>query len=274
MVRRFGDPTVVVRHGAVDLRLPLSHELPYYVARFPLYDTPLPSLIRHLPLDGKLVVDVGANVGDTCARVRQVTDARIIAIEGEPGFVRLLRENVKGLPDIAVVDRYVGRPGDVRTIRAVADRGTAALQLSDAPDAARLVTLDEAIRTTAPDVPAGLIKIDTDGFELDVLLGAADVLERDQPLLFLEYDPPRLRTGGADAGAVRALLRHHGYSTAWLFDNIGNPMWSMALEDDTWFDRIDGFLERRHPDLYCDILVVPPELPTALGAHLAATFPP
>ena len=64
------DPVVRRTVHGVDLDMPLSHDLPRYTGQYPYYDTVLPSLAKFLLTSQTerrklILVDVGANVGDT-----------------------------------------------------------------------------------------------------------------------------------------------------------------------------------------------------------------
>src|SRR5258705_12629919 len=64
---RLGDPPYSTEIRGKRIILPISHKLPIHIADFPLYDT-LPARIANYlrSRDGTLImVDVGANVGDT-----------------------------------------------------------------------------------------------------------------------------------------------------------------------------------------------------------------
>ena len=70
-------------------------------------------------------------------------------------------------------------------------------------------TLDQYVldaRVTKID----FLKIDVEGFELEVLKGAADTLSRFKPTMIFEYDEGR---HGNHAESLRGLLSGHGYKT-------------------------------------------------------------
>ena len=56
-----------------------------------------------------------------------------------------------------------------------------------------------------------LAKIDVEGFELEVLRGAGDLLGRQIEHLFVELHPPQLAALGQSPGEVEDLLRTRGY---------------------------------------------------------------
>src|SRR5690242_13782082 len=82
------------RIGRFRLTLTRDHALPKYQARFSTYDRFLSVLAKHLEPQGT-VVDVGANVGDTLAAIASASPGlHFLAIEPDPVYSSLLRENV------------------------------------------------------------------------------------------------------------------------------------------------------------------------------------
>ncbi len=72
-----------------------------------------------------------------------------------------------------------------------------------------------------------LIKIDVEGYELEVLRGAERVLSQGKPDLFLEAHPRALERLGASAVQVHAVLAQHGYR---VFDSEARPISRRAFE--------------------------------------------
>jgi hypothetical protein len=54
------------------------------------------------------------------------------------------------------------------------------------------------------------VKIDVEGFELNVLRGAENTLSQFKPTIILEYDE---RRHGEQSDSIKELLRRHGYHT-------------------------------------------------------------
>jgi FkbM family methyltransferase len=81
------------------------------------------------------------------------------------------------------------------------------------------ITLDKYIQlgAAAPTV----IKIDVEGFELEVLRGAQQCLSRNRPRLWLEVHPSFLKPQNESADDVLAFLGQIGYATS--FFNDYNP---------------------------------------------------
>jgi FkbM family methyltransferase len=203
-----GDPLVRYRVGAVDLELPLSHELPFYRHDHPDYDRPVAAIAREL---GGPVVDVGANVGDTAAVIREETDVPILCVEGDGRFFELLERNAPRLGDVELERAFVEAPARGRVERGAGTARVAAGE-DELPAKPLARILEERPRFASP----ALLKLDTDGMDVPILLANINLLARLRPVLFFEYDPAL----GASPG-VFARLAAVGYATAEWFENTG-----------------------------------------------------
>jgi hypothetical protein len=97
--------------------------------------------------------------------------------------------------------------------------GTSAVVRSDA--IRTVVALDDLLKTSAPD----LIKIDTDGYEINVVEGGRRCLKNIKPHLFIEYSPYHIRKHGLDEPTrLFALLKEAGYGAMIIYEHMGYPM--------------------------------------------------
>lgn len=88
------DPPVRFELEGMSLLLPLSHDLPRLRGQFPLYSDNLRRLAAAAAAKyaDLVVVDIGANVGDSVALVRAAApDAPILCVEGDPRYLEFLR---------------------------------------------------------------------------------------------------------------------------------------------------------------------------------------
>lgn len=141
------------------------------------------------------VIDVGANIGRTVELFSRFTGGRIVALEPSPrAFPHLVRNietlgrtNVVPVQLAAVaVGSAVGFVDDTITSSAshlVTDQTLAKHRMTEVAAA----PLAEIAKDHGIDNP-GFIKVDVEGFELDVLLGADAILRRSQPDVFLEFN--------------------------------------------------------------------------------------
>jgi FkbM family methyltransferase len=232
---RLGDPTVRHAIGGVELELPLSHQLPFYRRDHPAYDSQLGRIAREA---AGPVVDVGANVGDTAAAIRSETDVPILCVEGDARFFALLERNAQLLGDVELERAFVEAPATGRVERS---DGTARLAAGtdELPAKPLAQVLDEHPRFARP----ALLKLDTDGMDVPILLGNLDLLARLRPVLFFEYDP---HLGAAPE--VFEYLRDAGYAAAEWFENTGEPAGSTELPEH-FHERYVGHGGARYADV-------------------------
>ncbi|SLN74138.1 hypothetical protein ROJ8625_04015 [Roseivivax jejudonensis] len=146
--------------------------------------------------DGDLAFDVGAHVG-TRARAMRAAGARVVALEPQALFARFLRRTLPR--DITLIEAAAGG-AESEAVMAVSSRHPTVSSLHadfvsgaasapgfghvrwDSEQKVQVVTLDGLIAAHGlPDY----VKIDVEGFELDVLAG----LSQPVPLLSVEFLP-------------------------------------------------------------------------------------
>lgn len=218
-ILRRRDPLVRHRVGEIELLLPLSHELPFYLEDHPAYGRAVGRIAREL---GGPVVDVGANVGDTAALIRLETEVPILCVEGDERFFALLERNAARLAPVELERAFVEGPPFGRVERAA---GTARILSGDEPlpSSSLEAILDRHPRFREP----ALVKIDTDGMDVPIILASLALLERTRPVLFFEYDPHL----GAHP-SVFERLREIGYRLLDVYENTGEYVRTVELPGD------------------------------------------
>lgn len=269
---RGGDCVAFMRVGRQSLAMPLSHQLPVYRATCASLDQLLPNLARaHQAAGVELVfVDVGANVGDTAALVHDVApDARFVCIEGHARYAGLLRANIASLGiDAEVIEACCGDGTGGAWAVTDDEHGTARLARGGVDVAVPLMTtLDQVSSESARARSVTVLKIDTDGWDLRVLRGAAALIRERHPIVYLEWHPALLREGGDDPASLFPMLASAGYTHARLYGNRGIPLATRRLAPDLGVEseaRIDGKAVE-----YLDILAWRPEHDAVIAQLMA-----
>jgi FkbM family methyltransferase len=161
---------------------------------------------RQVLRPGDLFLDVGANVGGYSVWAGEL-GAEVIALEPAEDTFRLLADNValNGFPIRAVQAAAGAACGTARFTS-----GHDALNRLDPGGAAEVavVTIDSLL---GGGVAAGM-KIDVEGFEIDVLRGCERALREQRiGLIQLEWNHECLRSVGTDRKPVAELLASCGY---------------------------------------------------------------
>jgi FkbM family methyltransferase len=167
---------------------------------------------------GDVIVEVGAYVGVFTIPMARRTGAtgKVIAFEPDPTNVALLRKHAQlnaPIPGLDIRQRAVSeRAGWVRFTRAgfasshiVSDGNGTASRTQEV----EAVTLDEALRGVQVDI----LKIDVEGFELNVLRGGKELLTRPQAprRLYIEMHPQFWSRSGASSAGIVGLMDECGY---------------------------------------------------------------
>jgi FkbM family methyltransferase len=180
---------------------------------------------RHLAPGGTLV-DVGAHIGYHSLKAAAAVGpaGHVIAIEPNPGTVRLLRDNIRASSATAIRVEPVACSNAEGTLElfaaAEANIGESSLARHTASGAGKIAgvyrvparTLDAIVKEAAVS-RVDVIKIDVEGAEMLVLQGARETLARYRPALILELIDSELQAMGTSSAAIREYLRAAGYSS-------------------------------------------------------------
>jgi FkbM family methyltransferase len=229
------------------------------------------SLVAALTARGGRFVDVGAHLGFySLAVAARHPEIEVIAVEPAPENVEVLERNLR----LHGIDR-------VRVLPAAAsdEEGTRTFKIARASDSCgfydhhlaetlrevevRTLTLDALLaeRPDGADLPT-LIKIDTEGHELQVLDGLRQTLAHGHTELIVEFNPAMLRRAGAEPEALLDRLAGLGLAVFVLDDAARRA--DRLERSAQWEELLAG---RTYANLYC----VPREraLSVALFSHSA-----
>jgi FkbM family methyltransferase len=239
-----------------DLLLPLEHQLPIYRRSYREYSRNVGRLAGYVQAKypGSPIIDIGANVGDTIAIIRTKTDAPILAIEGDDLYFRLLEENVdhSNLKFVTPAHAFVGSASAMQgTLRRVG--GTASFE-ERSSSSVTPVPLQAILAKHSQFEPARLLKIDTDGFDCQIVSSSLRWLASVRPVMFIEYDPALTRKQGVTAELVFEEVRSVGYKYAICWQNTGEYLLTAELDNKSLLNDLDARYSA--PGSYLDIAFV------------------
>jgi FkbM family methyltransferase len=164
------------------------------------------------------VADVGANQGlYTLFLSRLVPDGHVFGFEPDPVLFASLKENVSRNCDqnVSLFNYAVAsKAGSLSLMEGQLNRGDNRIVSSAQPGAVISKVRAIALDTMIPDLRLDLLKIDVQGFELEVLRGAEKLLDANRNLLVLiEFWPHGLQLAGSTPEEVLGLLKAHGFAT-------------------------------------------------------------
>ncbi|MDW8337995.1 MAG: FkbM family methyltransferase [Thermoleophilia bacterium] len=167
---------------------------------------------------GMTVLDVGAHIGTYTVLASQAggPDGCVVAFEPGRRALRYLRRHLRwngARGNTLVVECALGSETGVVTYyeHPMEASGEAGLLPKPAHRATKVVTSTVDVEVERRSLRPSLIKVDVEGWELDVLHGADRVLERHRPALLLSLHPEELGDRGVSEGHVRSWLRERGY---------------------------------------------------------------
>lgn len=155
-------------------------------------------LMKTLSRSTGIAVDVGANIG-YYSLILADRFSKVIAYEPEPENFWLLKKNVKAneIKNIQMVQRAVS-DGTALLQLGLSDSNPGDHQIESEENGRRVIkvkasTLDDDIKSKV-----SFLKIDTQGWEPKVILGAQKIISRDLPTIFMEFWPAGYKRSSLD----------------------------------------------------------------------------
>jgi FkbM family methyltransferase len=166
------------------------------------------SLFRKYIPEGGTVADIGACLGDhTATYSKFVGDRGIVhAFEPNPIALECLLHNMKAYSNVVVHGEALGASnGEVASV----SNDNLGMATIVAGSGIKIKTLDsEASNWKRLD----FVKIDAEGYELDILNGGSEAINRFRPVMLIEVNRTVLSKQGKSSDDVYRKLRQLGYT--------------------------------------------------------------
>lgn len=205
-----------LRSNGFAFELPSSSSIAWRVACTREYDRAEVDYLSRFISPETTVLDIGASMGlwtVPLANVAKARGAETVAFEPMPANVGWLERNL-ALNDLEVT---------VNPVALGAEHGSAHMSTNEADGGNAVLGVDGPPGETQVEVPVrrlddfslpsrvSLVKVDVEGFEVEVLRGAMEMIRRDRPIIFGEFNPIWLEIREVDVGELFDDLRDLGY---------------------------------------------------------------
>lgn len=168
---------------------------------------------------GAIAFDVGANIGNHTVYFAAVLGMDVVAVEPDSQNGEFLRLNIaeNGISQrVGIAECALGEHGGrAHLIQQIPGNSGTFSMVPDEHGLVEVQTLDQL----ASGRPVGLIKIDVEGHEVEVLKGAMDTLKRHHPVVTTESH------SGGHFAAISDLLSPLGYSVVDIAGRSDNVVW-------------------------------------------------
>jgi len=214
------------------------------------YEPEVVNLFGKYLLPDKDFVDIGANIGFyTIHSAKRMTKGRVVALEPVKSAYERLIKNIErnNVEQVASVVRcFVSNKNGllaIRTILGMEEYSSASesnIKFHDqdqsfVTETVSCLTLDEIV--CEHQLNPGLIKIDVEGAEYKVLLGAKKCLKEFSPTLIVECSDKLLKGMGSSSSEIIAYLADFGYRPLDPHTQSDVSLWT-GIEDNLLFIKI------------------------------------
>ena len=230
---------------------PSDYAVGHTLARTGGYEPEVSAALRKVLAPGATLIDIGANIGWFSLLGASIVgpSGHVVAVEPNPRNVALLRESVKdnGFENIQVLPVALAERPGVAALETDGSNGRVIPIDGPPPETmeASFVVATYPLDELLDDAGTGsvdVMKIDVEGAEPLVLLGATKTISQKRPLLISEFYPMALDgSPWGNAADYLAMLRGFGYRLS----VIG---YDGALDDERILSLTDQ-LEKGHVDL-------------------------
>jgi FkbM family methyltransferase len=125
-----------------------------------------------------IIIDAGANIGaSTIWFSRQYPQARIAAVEPDPGNLAMLRRNIRPYGNCSIIDAAIGAEAGFASLSNSGEQLAWSVQTTRSSAGVPVVTIDDAFKASRGDEPF-IVKVDIEGFERDLFASNLDWLDR------------------------------------------------------------------------------------------------
>ena len=247
------DPLVSLRIGNQMIKIPLSHDLRDILRLYPEYNFNLARIVKYVSeqVPDVKVIDIGANIGDSVAFIKNYCDVPILCIDGDDKYMKILAENTAQYKNVYSCKTLVGAETKEVNLKLKSEKGTAYIE--EGGEAVGMRSLENILEEFPDFKNSKIIKSDTDGFDTIILRSCSNYLKSVKPILFFEFDPHLIRKNNDDAFDFIKFLEECGYHYFIFYVNIGDYLVSCTSDQKELLAQLIHYFSGRKLDLFADV---------------------
>ena len=180
------------------------------------------------------VIDAGANIGDSIAKIKSTAELPIISIEGDDFLFDLLKRNTMSLKNVTLIKTFLGEKIESKKV-SILHRGwnTSLIPTEDGEATIHFKTIDEVLAEEhLQNRMLKLLKINCEGFDTIIMRGAVKLIREKKPVIYFEYNPNKMAQIGEDGLSTLLDLGAAGYSYITFFDQNGRFLMNIPADQE------------------------------------------
>lgn len=191
--------------------------------------------INKILKSGDVIFDVGANFGYYSIKIVNILNknCKVFAFEPNPRtYIRLVKNiELNNYNDVITAQQTgLGDSEEAANIIAnINNSGGSYINENGKGEKVPITTLDKYCRQNCIS-QISFIKIDVEGFEEKVLLGAAESIAKFKPVILIELNPTTLRRQESSIAEIVNILKRYGYQLFIPCRNKLVPLKNMSLK--------------------------------------------
>ena len=250
---------IFIQIGKYSLKVNTRNPISIHYSKHPTYSSELARLAKEMfsKYPFMRVVDIGANIGDTTAILKNATDVPVVCIEGDPYCFGFLEQNIKQFSNTKAFKQFLGDKDE--TISAIVEKSEWNTTIIPGAESKgnniSLVTLDSFSKVFFPENEYKLLKIDTEGFDVKILRGASDFINRNHPAIYFEYNKHNMNAISEKGIDTLFALKDKGYNSILFYEDSSRFILSDRLSNTNTILQLDNWISGSTGVYYFDLIL-------------------
>ena len=183
----------------------------------------------------------------------------ILCVEGDEKLYSLLQKNLVPVPNVTLTKCYLGEKTGPMSVKIEKAGWNNTLVPSTGSDSdVQIIRLDELSHPWLAKRKVGLLKVDTEGFDVPIIFGASKLLAASQPIVAFEYNRENMDAIAEPGLRIFPYLADLGYEGLLTYDSTGRYLLSTTVNEMGLLTELHEFIRPPQCGIaYLDIVAFP-----------------